>query len=244
MKKILIIEDNKYEQIALDKIIHKIDEKAKTFMADNAGEAFTVSMDNDIDMFIVDIVLRPEVEGDVSGMDFVDMIRRVPKYEFVPVVFTTCLEDPQMFAYKDLHCYSYIRKPIHYKEAEHILRQAMKYRNGNCDEEKIYLKQDKIIYSIKKNDIIYVESHGGKMIVKTIKEEIVLFYSSCVKILNLLKSNRFVKCSRSTVVNQDYIKGIDIKNNSLILIDNFGSIPIGKTMRDKLMGDIKNELMI
>ena len=110
MKKVMIIEDNKAEVEALEKVVNRVEPKAVVVATDNIGEALEYAVTNTVSLFIVDIVLAPKKRTDTSGIDFVEAIRNMPQYRFVPVIFVSSLDDPRMHAYQDLHCYRYIQK--------------------------------------------------------------------------------------------------------------------------------------
>ena len=93
----------------------------QVYATDNIGEAMEISLRNNIDLFFVDIVLDNNSSYEILGMEFAKMIRKISQYAFTPIVFITCLDDPSMSAYRDIHCYSYLGK-------EHILTCIKKRR--------------------------------------------------------------------------------------------------------------------
>ena len=58
----------------------------------------------------MDIILNISVPGDVVGIKFVENVRKIKKYEFTPSIFTTSLEDADLYAYAQLHYYRYFEK--------------------------------------------------------------------------------------------------------------------------------------
>ena len=59
--------------------------------ADNAASAYKIALDLTIDLFLVDIVLEPDIMRDSSGLKFVADMRQISKYGFTPVIFITSL---------------------------------------------------------------------------------------------------------------------------------------------------------
>lgn len=95
---------------------------------------------------------------------------QIEKYKFTPVIFLTGLEDPELHAYKELHCYGYLAKPYDPEKLTWLLEDAMDFSHPREDNRNIYLK--------KMQDIVYIKSSAGKMLVKTTKDELEISYKS------------------------------------------------------------------
>ena len=63
MKKILIIEDNQQILTHLSYIAQEINSSNKIYAFKNLDEAYRCALENDIDLFIVDIILEKEKPG-------------------------------------------------------------------------------------------------------------------------------------------------------------------------------------
>ncbi len=94
-------------------------EDIKLYPTSRTEDAYQTALEKNIDVFLVDIVLKPEKLDDMSGMIFAESIRQVEKYRFTPIIFLTALCDPEMHAYKEIHCYGYLSKPYN-KEVKNI----------------------------------------------------------------------------------------------------------------------------
>ena len=86
MKEILIVEDNKEAVEALKKIINELEEDVEVHAADDCASAKQAALDNAIDVFIVDVILNQTNPNDASGLDFIQFIRGLKRYEFSPVI--------------------------------------------------------------------------------------------------------------------------------------------------------------
>ena len=91
VKKVMIIEDNKAEVEALTEVVKRVDSQAIVESTDSIGTALEYAVANNVSLFIVDIVLFPEKRTDTSGIDFVETIRNMHQYKFVPVIFVFSL---------------------------------------------------------------------------------------------------------------------------------------------------------
>ncbi len=237
MKNVLIVEDKLEEREALAKLVSSVDCEVVVHTASSLGEACECCIKNDISLFLVDIILQPHNINDISGIQFVEMIRNMPRYKFVPVIFITSVEDRTYSAYKKLHCYSYINKPLHYIEAEKVIREALEFKHP-IDDDKLILQQNKKLFYINKSDIVYIHSKAGKMVITTVKDKFDLYYFTCEKILNRLKSNKFKKCKRGMIVNLDYIDSVDYESGLINLTDGYGVLKIGVTKRKDFFDDM------
>lgn len=235
MKNILIVEDREIEAAALQKLIYSMTMEVKVWMAGDSSKAYKIAMEHRIHLFLIDLVLQPGEINDMTGAVFAGNIRKVSGYEFVPMIFVTGLEDPRMYAYQDLHCYGYLQKPYQMQEAKKLIDQALQLPIVPMKTEYVFFKKDGVMYSVCVEDIVYAISKGGAMKLVTTQEELNLYYMSCKKLLNMLQSTDFLQCSRSTVVNKQYIHYIDKVNNYIGLSNGYGILNMGQSMKKKFL---------
>lgn len=231
MKKVLIVEDSKMEREALVKVVQNIDADIQIMTTDKLGEAFQYALQNNINLFIVDIVLNPRNLTDTSGLDFVESLRELPQYKYVPIIFVTGLNDSKLYAYEGLHCYQYIQKPLLYSEVEKIVKETLDFTRVVEKDAPLKIRQDGILYVIPKKDIIYANSRASKMTIITSKEKYNFFYLSCNTLMDMLQMSCFKKCSRSTIVNYDYIVSIDQRRNLVELEGCVEKVKIGTNFK-------------
>lgn len=239
MKKVLVLEDDHATLEAIEKLIHEMDENVLVYKITTLSEAYQTAVEHDITLFIVDIMLDNSIRNDVSGLVFVEKIREIEKYAFVPVIFITALVDPELHAYRKLHCYGYIEKPLLVKETKQLINQALKFQVPQKEEGTAYFRKDGIIYAVDKKDIIYTKSHGGKVTVMTGKDELVVYYRNCKEILKELDSDNFIQCNRGTIVNKAFINSIDFVNRIITLKNNYGILEISTKMKKGFMEKMK-----
>lgn len=240
-KCILIIEDNVNSANMIKKIIASIDPSVEVLTAANSEAAYRQAMEKDIDVFIIDIVLDTKVMGDTSGIKFAECIRGIQKYLFTPFIFTTSLEDPQLYAFRKLHCYGYLEKPIDVTQAEELIRGALRFENTKSLSETIYFKKDKIIYPIDVDDIIYTRNENHEMTVYHRNgTRLTIPYKTCSQLLKEVRTNSLVQCSRNTLVNKRYIESVDLVNRFITLDDSeHTKVDIGSSFIKKLERKIK-----
>ena len=92
-------------------------------------------------------------------------------------------------------------------------------------------------FNLSDEDILWVEALENYVIFNTFNEKYTIHFTMKA-IEQKLPSNRFTRVHRSYIVNTSSINVIE--DNSVIIKTHDGSksIPIGKSYKDKLMGDI------
>lgn len=239
MKKVvLIIEDEDYQLEMLEQIVSAASEDVEIHTADNVALAYQILMEKTIDVFVVDIIMDTEKPGDTSGIRLVEKVRRIPKYMFTPVIFVTSLEDPDMYAYKDLNCIDYIEKPYEPEQIIPTLKKALNYTTNREEDTRINFRKDGILYPINIKDIVYMEVLKRIMHIHLASEDTLeIPYRTCKQVMEEADSPRLIQCSRSTIVNKDYILSIDVQNQYIVFKKNFGRVDIGITYKRRILAE-------
>ena len=219
-------------------MLKEIDDTATILYAATLGEAYEIAMDFLIDLFLLDIILKPGKPADLSGIRFADAMRKIPRYEFTPIIFITAMEDPKLYDYSDLHCYCFIDKPYDREKTGQILRQALRMPRMQEEKEYAFFRKDNILYKKELSAIIYIDNSRFGQIVYTVDGELKLPYQPCREILRKLGSDRFIQCSRFTIVNWQYVENIDKSNRYLQLKGIKKRIDIGKAYLDRVIKEI------
>lgn len=241
MKTVLIVEDNARSMEMLTKLVKDIRTDVVIKSASRREEAEILALNNNIDLFMVDIVLDTSNPGDVSGMEFAERVRAFQKYKYTPIIFITSLEDPELHAYSDIHCYYYVEKPFNVAKVSSVIAEALEFPRCEKEEQHIYLRRDGVLYKKYISEIIYIENSRSGQIIYCTSGNLELSYKSTKTILRELNSERFVQCSRFTIVNQDYIEKIDITNRYIQLRDVEGQIEIGNSFKKNFLKDVVDD---
>lgn len=240
MKKVLILEDQEETRKALAAIVNRVDGNAVIFELASADEAYAIAMKHTIDLFILDIILKPgDKYRDSSGADFAQNIRDVVKYQFTPIIFLTSLYDEKLNMYSDIRCFSYIEKPCDYEQVEQVIRKAISFHTKNGMDRKYFYRNHGILEALCIKDIIYVTRHGCDLLVVTPKERRVIPYKSLKLIRNELDSEDFLQCNRSTIVNQWFVREIDPVNRYIYLNECEDVLEIGVVLRKTFMDELR-----
>ena len=241
MKKVLVVEDNINSRNMITNVLSQIDPSLKIYETGSAEEAYYIAICQSIQLFIVDIILNKDVPGDVSGIVFADRLRKCKQYKHVPIVIITALEDPKLNAYSHLHCCSYLEKPIDIEGMKSVLKEALEIPVVKEKNEYVYFRKDGILYSVCMKDIIFITVEGRHNRIVCKEEIIETGYISCKQLLELLDSDDFVQCNRSTIVNRQYIKTIDTTNRYITLKGTDIILEIGIIMKKGFLQKINIE---
>lgn len=238
VKKILLLEDNKTTLEYMKKVVQEVPIKSNVYSCDNIKDAYKSALEKTIDLFIVDIILDVSNPGDSSGLKFVDSIRQIERYNFIPVIFVTSLEDARLYTYEKLHCYSFVEKPFDAKRLKELVVQCLNFPGSRKEEKTLYFRKDGIILAVDRDDIVYAESINHIMHIYTAnKDQMSIPYITLKKLIEEADSPNMIQCNRSTVVNKAYIHNIDFPNRMIQLKNNLGRVEIGimykKYLREK-----------
>lgn len=231
MKRVLIVEGKEETRKELAALVESVRRDVKVFFAADREKAYGMAIEHDIDLFVVDIVLDTQNKNDVSGLIFAEGIRKMHPYRFTPLIFITSVEDPKLYAYEKLHCYGYISKPYDVRETKAVVRGALEFGCNENSEKNIYFKKNGVLYPKKLKDIVYFKSTSGKMVIKTVDDELELFNKTCAQILDELDSDDFVKCNRNIIVNKSFVYSIDSANKYITLKDGYGVLELGAILK-------------
>jgi len=239
-KNILVVEDSEYYMNLICNTLSKIPD-INIYKATCSAEAYKYAMEMSISVFIVDLILNTNVLGDVSGIKFIERMRTIEKYKFVPVIITTSLEDPKLHSYSYLHCYRYFEKTFDTNELVETVLEVLKYESPKEKTKIIYYKREGLLFSINTNDIIYIENCNRFIKYHCVDGIHTAPYQSCKKIIQEMESTDFIQCSKNTIVNRKYILCVDSINRYITLMNKYGTLDIGPRMKKEFMNRLKND---
>ena len=235
MTEVLIVEDKKETRDLLSHMVHEIDPGASVFAVENEDEAYSIAMKRSIDVFLVDIILHPKKTGDQAGAVFARNIRNVQKYLFTPIIFITSLYDTKLTMFSTVQCYGFVEKPFDIEKTKKIIANAMRYHTTEMGERSYVFHAEGLVGAVLLNDIMYIESQKNNLHMHTTKDDIMIPYKSCKKILEELDSDDFIKCNRGTIVNMRYIERIDSPGRYIYLKGCEDVLEIGTILKKSFM---------
>lgn len=235
LKKVLILEDNPNTREYIKALVNEIDIKTLVFTFGQITDAYACTLEKDIDLFIIDVILDTRKPGDSSGLRFIDSIRRIERYAFTPVIFVTSLEDSRLYSYEELHCYRFFEKPFDSKELQEEIRHCLNFSRVKQEKKKLYFRKEGIVLSINQEDIVYVEIRNHLLQIHFKNGELLnIPYITLKRFLGEADSRDFIQCSRSAVINLNYLSNIDFTNGIICLNEGTQSVEIGIIYKKKM----------
>lgn len=238
-KRVLIVEDHPKWMEKISEIVSAVSVDVQIHTATNVKDAYLISMETNIDLFIVDIILDTQVIGDVSGMTFAENIREHMKYRYIPIIFITSLEDPKLKAYSNIHCYSYIEKPFDRQKVIEAVEEALEIPLKKQRAEYVYFRRDGILHGFCVDDIMYIEVKGHATTVYSCMETAKVAYYSIKRLLQLPELEAFIQCNRGVIVNRKFIKYVDATNRYVKLDGVEEPIEIGTVIKKEFLQELK-----
>ena len=221
MKKVMILEDQRDSRDALAQIVKSVDANARIYAVGRASNAYAIAMEHSIDLFLIDIILRPDKRGgDQSGAEFAQNIRMVERYS-------------------SMHCYKFIEKPFDWDAVREVIREAMSYQTRNPEGRVVFYRTGGLLEAITITDIIYAENRQHRLKVVTENGEVRIPYRPCKEFLRELDSEDFLQCNRSTIVNRNFIERIDPANRYVYVKGRAEALEIGSVMKREFLRNIR-----
>lgn len=238
-KKVLILEDNFNNAEVIRQLIQEYNKCIKVYIESDIHNAYALVMKNKIHLFVIDIILDTSYPGDTSGIQFAKSMRSIDKYKYTPMIFITALQDPEIYAFRELHCYGYLEKPFFMDQAKKLLTDALEFGHANDNDSVLHFRKDGILYPIFCRDIVYVQSIDHSMCFY-LKDQTMfkVYYKTCKQILEEAEYDELIQCNRGTIVNREYIKKVDV-SNGIITLEGDAEVEIGIRYKKRFLEMLK-----
>lgn len=224
MIKYIIVDD---EAIAHDIIKGYCDALPNlSFVADcyDAIEAMECLRKNEVNLVFLDLNMPK-----LKGFEFLRVLDNPPS-----IIVTTAYQEHAIEGY-ELNIKDYLLKPFSFERFIKAIKKIEPEKeekttlNVNASEEGLFLRSNKKLIQVKKDDILFVEAVRNyvKIITKTNEIQV---REKISDIQTLLPENEFLQVHKSFIISKMHINEIE---GNRIYIDNF-TIPIGKTYKSNL----------
>jgi len=125
--KILVVDDNKLNLAVAQKYLQDIQRITDIILCNDPEKAKSLIDDNQIDILILDVIMPV-----LTGFDVLEMLRKENKYDDMPIVMLTSLDDTESFKKCfDLGASDYINKPINVVEFNARIKVAIDTRTSS-----------------------------------------------------------------------------------------------------------------
>ena len=239
--KVLIVDDEFLARKLLSDYVSKIDSLELIGTCANAFEAMAVLQKNNVDIMLLDIHMP-----DLTGMELVQSMQKVPTF-----IFTTAYSEYALDSY-ELGAVDYLLKPIGFPRFFQAINKAIDKigrLNNNISEtaegstskqeavlelkptnDFLTVKADYKIYKINFSDLLYIEGQHEYVTFHTKTRRITALYS-LKNLEEQLPSDIFLRIHKSYIVSFHYIE--DIEGNTVSVAGT--KLPIGGSYKDSLM---------
>lgn len=238
-RKVLVLEDLDSPREALVRMVEECGPHLSVHGFADSSSAFQYAMENQIDLFLVDIVLKPHEPNDFSGILFAKSIREHTRYAPAEIVFITTLAGLEAELLRSVHCFDYIEKPITKRRVQKVVQEAMDKLDGlPREDEMVFLRKDRVTYPVPAGEIVYVESRRKMLYVYTEHETIDVPNLSLKKFLDKIRTQNFLSPMRGIAVNLRHIEYVD-PGNRFVKMRGYGEmISIGRRAKDQFMSEM------
>jgi len=226
----IIIDDDKLSRKVVEEFVGRTEGLNLINSYENAVDAINAfNEDADIDLIFLDIEM-PEM----SGIDFLETLKNPPQ------IIIISSKDKYALSAFEYDVTDYLLKPITYGRFFKAVDKATeRYKQNKIDSkgEEIFIKKNSALVRLRYEDILWVEALENYVIFNTFTDKYTIHFTMKA-IEQKMPSNRFTRVHRSFIVNTSSIKVIE--DNAIIIKTKEGNktIPIGKSYKDNLMGDI------
>lgn len=173
-------------------------------------------------------------------MAFAREMRNYKKYQLTPMIFITVLADPELYAYRELHSFGYLEKPFSMEDARKLVMKALEYTIPIEKEKTIWLRKDGILFAVPLHKVICVETRNHILYIHMQEELLEIPYITIKEFMSEADGFGFCQCSRSTVVNKNYIKSVDTINRYISFRGTDKIVEVGPVYRKKFVKEMRN----
>lgn len=239
-KNILILEDVEIARESLTQIVKSCDEEIEVFAFSNLGDACVCMMEDKIDLFLIDIVLQPQVSNDFSGITFAEYVRQQDQYLTVDIVFVTSLIGLEAELLRKIHCFDYIEKPIREERVRQVVLQALQKIEKRVVQDAIcFVRKDRVSYAIHEKEIMILESHHKTLSIHKVDDTLEIPNLSLNQFVKRLRTQHFLIPTKGIAVNYAFIEYVDPVNRYVKMRGQKELIEIGPKMKKRFMEEIE-----
>lgn len=235
---ILLGEKTKSEIISgiVSEIIEETGGNIKKFMPDDLYDMSKCIIENTADIFVIS---EKEAEDEINTYNYALAIRKYGKYKLTPIIIVSDNTCRKIYLFEEFHIYGFLS----YTEdnlIKKMLINIINYNKYKVEKHKLKLKKDGIIYFIDIESIVYIETCKRTLSIYLVdgkKTEIP--YYSFNRLMNDTGAIQLVQCSRNIMVNEAYIKSVDVINRYIELTGNRGNLSIGMAYKKNFLSMVK-----
>ncbi len=227
----VIIDDDQMSRRIIEEYVRKTEFLALKYSFSNAVDAINnISKEDPVDLVFLDIEM-PEM----SGIDFLNTLSSPCQ-----IVIISSKEKYALEAF-EYNVTDYLLKPIlysrFYKAVEKAGSRYEKTREIKEGDNEIFIKKNAKLVRVRYDEMLWIEALENYVVITTYDDKYTIHFTMKA-IESKLPQNIFLRVHRSYIVNKSKIMIIEDNSVGIEHEDEVKYIPIGKSYRDKLLGDI------
>lgn len=240
-RRVLILDSSRSYRDNLARIVRSCG-NVIVYECSNRQEAYACAMDNEIDLFILDVILDYDAEEDFSGIAFAKHIRENVRYFSTDIIFITNVPDLEKRLLHEVHCYDCLHKST--VKSSHIwnlvsnLLAQLRFQKKN--REMIVFRNEGMSYPLYVDQIIYVKIQNRILNVYIMDGVLEVPNLSVKGFLDRVQDNDFLQPMKGSAVNLEYIKFVDFTNRMLQVKGLEHDLEIGSRLKDSFRKEYNN----
>lgn len=174
-------------------------------------EAGKCICNRNINVVIIDLEAAEE-----EGIALAHYLRGIHRYYLTPIVFLAKNDRYEKTAFREIHCYDYLYKPIQWKQLSEIVNLLCDKLDPNYIPKGLVIRLRNDVYRFEISDVFYVEILNKNLIIHTKYEDWKFPYrpiQECVE----QGRGELVQCHRAMAVNRHFVERIDYLNRNILL---------------------------
>lgn len=218
---ILIVDDEPLARERVREMLKRESGVKKISEASNGAEALQSISGGKPDVLFLDIQMP-----DMTGFDVLAAIDKKTLRQIPAIIFVTAYDEFALKAF-EFHALDYLLKPFDRKRFAEAFRRAKERIERNGGEQKqilslleklntkpeylewLTIKKDERVLLLKVEDVFWFEAHGNYVRLKT-REGAHVMRETMDKLESQLDPRKFVRIHRSTIVNVNQIKELQV----------------------------------
>ncbi len=228
MKKIraIVVED---EKEGMNNIVIKIEKHCPEIeiiaQCKNGGTAVAA-----IDKLNPDLVFLDVRLGNMSGFDVLHKLHHI----HFEVIFTTAFDQYAIRAFK-VNAIDYLLKPIKPKELEAAVKKVKQQLQTLGQIKRISVPISNGFQFIPIDDIIYCLAYDNYTKIYRANDKMLIVTKALKYISQKLPSDSFLRISRSSIINLDYVDTFQRSSGGMVTMNNGDELSISKDNRDEFL---------
>ena len=193
------------------------------------NHAYKPAVDAGVDL----IICGPSKEQNGTSMaeafHFIHAVRKHRQHSLTPVILVSDIEDPSNYCYRELRCMDVIDTLSIERRLACVVKRALDIEMGSQEDRFLYIEDQNVLYPIRCNQISHIQA-VNRILKITLQDGSVqqLRYMTLQQFMEATDRRNFLQCSRSGIVNMDYVENIDYVNR-MVTMKNQDCMAIGPT---------------